>query len=982
MSQPDDGSIIAKKKSARQWEEQNSSAPNKRSCISTSERDKRLGNTKSCDGNASEDSDLFADGNDDIIRKVATRRKSTRRQLDPARFDPSCPNNSTFMKSAKGDKNDGYVQGNTRNVDGNASEDSDLFADGNNNVSHKVATRRKSARRLLDPPARFNPSCPNNSTFMNSTKGDKNKSVQESTNTKSINGNNSDDSDLFGDESEEDVTNLNIVAPTAVASNKPAWGANKPTWGGNQPSWGTNKPAWGGNQPTWGGNQPSWGGNKPSPWGENEAGRSPTSVAEFRNTSPSSVEYRSPVKYKGKKCAPKGVIRSKNDIVVVRSCEDEFMLRHLFDGLLHILEIPVSSKAPNLEKTLEINDCSCVLVASKYISTNDTPQGKHYVGNKLSCAHVKAFYVSAKLSDVKNKLNSFANFAELGLNPGKLASRIELLISPALKDGRKGGYPYFIESELSKFRVDESIEDNQSEGCGFIPKHMLEEFVGVGSAKAMNSFAMQVRVYSANLGIFKGLLEIKDGIDKIVLTNAMRKVGKALRCRTDKSVYLVIKSIYPSTNNKKFEKMFNPNMQSLTKKESQESLQGTLLMILNGCGISPDVLDSYSKRARVWETLAHSYLVGLCDNTDGGIPEGCVFLTGCPWGFGRSERKIMLTRIPVTSPDDIHVLPVITSKPKNMSESKWKSICDFAFGGIMFGSPSEKDAESLPQRVNNSDLDGDKFCGIWDEELISHFENWKLKCKEAPLPRPLAVTESHGIQILKHRYPKKGVVEVQIEEGNKVTWTNARSLSTPRNEVVQYAIDEELQEEPGWSWVKYDQEEVEIIEIRQHRCRWNKGKNGALKELLEVEVRYAGEIETEWKDAKTIDVDLMIKYTNEKKIKLTGRDWKWLSLELKDEQRKWFENAQDCMANVQHMSHHDNLVKKLHGLWKANYTTNGGCSSQDAKDFGNAFKEAIDVGKHGGKVEIPLRLRDEVAPTSQTPANDFLRVKEEFGAEL
>ena len=896
------------------------------------------------------------------------------------------------------------MQGNTRNVDGNASEDSELFADGNNNVSHKVATRRKSARRLLDPPARFNPSCPNNSTFfMNSTEGDKNKSVQESTNTKSINGNNSDDPDLFGDESEEDVTNLNIVAPTDVASNKPAWGANKPTWGGNQPSWGANKPTWGGNkptwggnqpswggnkptwggnQPTWGGNQPSWGGNKPSPWGENEAGRSPTSVAEFRNSSPSSVEYRSPVKYKGKKCAPKGVIRSKNDIVVVRSCEDEFMLRHLFDGLLHILEIPVSSKSPNLEKSLEINGRSCVLVASKYISTNDTPQGKHYVGNKLSCAHVKAFYVSAKLSEVKNKLNSFANFAELGLNPGKLASRIELLISPALKDGRKGGYPYFIESELSRFRVDESIEDNQSEGCGFIPKHMLEEFVGVGSAKAMNSFAIQVRVYSANLGIFKGLLEIKDGIDKIVLTNAMRKVGKALRCRTDKPVYLVIKSIYPSTNNKKFEKMFNPNMQSLTKKESQESLQGTLLMILNGCGISPDVLDSYAKRARVWETLAHSHLVGLCDNTDGGIPEGCVFLTGCPWGFGRSERKIMLTRIPVTSPDDIHVLPVITSKPTNMSESKWKSICDFAFGGIMFGSPSEKDAESLPQRVNNSDLDGDKFCGIWDEELISHFENWKLKCKEAPLPRPLAVSESNGIKILQHRYVKKNVVEVQIEEGNKVTWANARSLSTPRNEVVQYAIDEELQEEPGWSWVKYDQEEVEIIEIRQHRCRWNKGKNGALKELLEVEVRYAGESETEWQDAKTVHVELMIKYTNEKKIKLTGRDWKWLSLELKDEQNKWFENAQDCMANVQHMSHHDNLVKKLHGLWKENYTTNGGCSSQDAKDFGNAFKEAIDVGKHGGKVEIPLRLRDEVAPTSQTPANDFLRVKEEFGAEL
>ena len=66
----------------------------------------------------------------------------------------------------------------------------------------------------------------------------------------------------------------------------------------------------------------------------------------------------------------------------------------------------------------------------------------------------------------KQKLNSFANFAELALNPGKLASRIELLISPALKDGRKGRYLYFIQSELSSFQVDENIDDNQSEGCG------------------------------------------------------------------------------------------------------------------------------------------------------------------------------------------------------------------------------------------------------------------------------------------------------------------------------------------------------------------------------------------------------------------------------------------------------------------------------------------------------------------------------------
>ena len=68
----------------------------------------------------------------------------------------------------------------------------------------------------------------------------------------------------------------------------------------------------------------------------------------------------------------------------------------------------------------------------------------------------------------------------------------------------------FDESEVEL--IDEVGEEYL--GCGYIPKHMLVEALG-GLTLAHNCYAVQVRFYSPGaFGIGKGMLCVKDGIDK------------------------------------------------------------------------------------------------------------------------------------------------------------------------------------------------------------------------------------------------------------------------------------------------------------------------------------------------------------------------------------------------------------------------------------------------------------------------------------
>ena len=105
---------------------------------------------------------------------------------------------------------------------------------------------------------------------------------------------------------------------------------------------------------------------------------------------------------------------------------------------------------------------------------------------------------------------------------------------------------------------------------------------------------------------------------------------------------------------------------------------------------------------------------------DGGIPEGTLFIPGLDTSKG--SGKVLITRVPCTETKDMLLLPLLSRKPQNMTLQDWKYLCSLSFGVVMFGSPANAHKKSLPEMINNSDLDRDNFCVIWDADLVSCVE--------------------------------------------------------------------------------------------------------------------------------------------------------------------------------------------------------------------------------------------------------------------
>ena len=67
---------------------------------------------------------------------------------------------------------------------------------------------------------------------------------------------------------------------------------------------------------------------------------------------------------------------------------------------------------------------------------------------------------------------------------------------------------------------------------------------------------------------------------------------------------------------------------------------------------------------------------------------------------------------------------------------------------------------------------------------------------------------------------------------------------------------------------------------------------------------------------------------------------------------------QERVGDVRHVSEHSRFVEALHRAHKKR----GDIRNEDSIAFGRAFKRALDIGKHGGRVPLPSALRNEVAP--------------------
>lgn len=365
---------------------------------------------------------------------------------------------------------------------------------------------------------------------------------------------------------------------------------------------------------------------------------------------------------------------------------------------------------------------------------------------RLTFQYVVAAGPNLTTINVQKRLEGVANFGVLTAR--KAAKRLELLNSPAKKSNIRDR-DYLILDNLTSLEFEE-IEEVAHEGCGFIPRRYIQELLG-SHRVGQRTFALQVRIFASRLGVFKGVLCEKPGIEKIQLPSSMRKVGASTsRSACDTAVLLVTK-IFPSTTSVDVQKLLAGD--HIRDTFTVQKLKKMHLRIFESVGVPREMGDSYIRNCGKdrGRGLEHAYVVGLADPTYA-IPEGHIFATGMSGTWAERDR-LFVTRFPCTEADDAHLLPVLAAKPAHMSESDWGFLRALPFGGIIFGNPSSG-RDPLPFMIAGGDNDGDLYFICWNKTIISTVgtdrvfstSSQRVKNDELPLPyRPNWLEEAQNI---------------------------------------------------------------------------------------------------------------------------------------------------------------------------------------------------------------------------------------------
>ncbi|GFH62003.1 hypothetical protein CTEN210_18479 [Chaetoceros tenuissimus] len=680
-------------------------------------------------------------------------------------------------------------------------------------------------------------------------------------------------------------------------------------------------------------------------------------------------------------------------------CHEAFMLRELFPGKVRIYEETTFADPLPQVKVLHGNEYH--LVATKF----EKSKSNNFTNIKSPPKYIKAYYVKCDANDLWAKLQALANFQDLALDLPKLAARMELLVSPAAHCPAGAKQPYLFHLKASQFEV-LKIPQNQSMGCGFIPREMLKELVGHG-AKGANAAAVQVRILGHRLGLFKGLLVAKAGITKIQLTESMRKVPRsAIRGKktVQNDVLMLFNDVMPSVQNENFERVLNPNYTRKPRKMELKPISDEMGQVLIQCGVQDSTLSAYYEESRYWNTRKHTWLRGVCDCT-ASLPEGTCFIPGL-FPLGKSKKhRVLVTRSPCVHATDFATLPVVTSKPRGMSKEDWEHLSSLPFGLLMFASPADKYAPSLPDLINASDLDGDIFLTIWHDDILHEVGNLRpgRAITQGPITLSKFKLDENVLYSSKNGEQEEALIGLLYADGihydifcrgkliSNVHETRLKSLPQAKSSHINVKIiaikgtqvsllcgDEEqtstvtkLRASDPYLLAQY------IFEnnlIKQKRWKWCE-KYVTPKKIVKVHridvanamatVLWDGDEETETLPITDVDEALLhqkLKGTKTSIIKRarskTAKDrWNTYFEELVKLKETWFESLQDHLSNIERLHLHDTLRTRLHGLYMNK--DEKFCRS-DVLVFGKAFKLSNDIAKHSGRVPLPSHLRDYV----------------------
>ena len=85
--------------------------------------------------------------------------------------------------------------------------------------------------------------------------------------------------------------------------------------------------------------------------------------------------------------------------------------------------------------------------------------------------------------------------------------------------------------------------------------------------------------------------------------------------------------------------------------------------------------------------------------------------------------------------------------------------------------------------------------------------------------------------------------------------------------------------------------------------------------------------------------------------------------------KKLFGKVQKHLCDVKYLAHHNKFVKDCYRT----YQDKGDITNQESIKLGLAYKHALELIKHNGRVCLPQHLRDKVVSHKSTYADKFLK---------
>lgn len=338
---------------------------------------------------------------------------------------------------------------------------------------------------------------------------------------------------------------------------------------------------------------------------------------------------------------------------------------------------------------------------------------------------IKEIYVAVRMRhedttfDLQHELEKLGDFSLLSAE--KVVARLKLLFTDAKKTGF-ASLPRCIFT--TPVTIYSEIEERGNDGCGFFSSKLIPQLFSDERMreKYMNVVAVMVRIVCPKLGIFKGVLMLKDDTENLVeLPPSMKKVLPSKHNDLKETAAILIKQTFPSQANIALENYWKTGNITITDtKEREQGLKGGIIRFLvKALKMKDSELQKILADAKKLTSLMHANVVGVADCTNA-IPPGMVYISGfqnIPNFQAALERKsVFVCRHPCVERVDARRLPILTNRPLGMSESQWAFLQKMPFGVIMFGFALGRRA--TPPQIANGDLDGDLYFVSWDRRLI------------------------------------------------------------------------------------------------------------------------------------------------------------------------------------------------------------------------------------------------------------------------